>query len=128
MIILEGPDGGGKTTLSKMLNAIYGFQVRKRDDQSAFLWSISEMSDWTKPYISLRVYDRFPLIGEYIYGPVWRGGGEPEFLNIDEVRERFLQDTLIIYCRPNIKTILRNCSITDQTRPKAKDPDIHEKI
>lgn len=128
VIILEGPDGGGKTILGRRLSAHFQYPVLKRDKQDPFLWAISEMSAWSeKP---LRIYDRFPLIGEYIYGPVWRQKIHPSF-DGDEVYpvlERFYRDTLIIYCRPPRQQILINCASFPQSQPQAKDPTLHVRI
>lgn len=116
MIILEGPDGGGKTTLAAQLADIHRIEVRKRDHQDAYLWAMAEMTGWEKD--SLMVYDRFPLIGEYIYGPIRRGLLAVEFgafrRSTAMLLNRFLQDSLIIYCRPPLSTISDNVMKTGQ--------------
>jgi Cdc6-like AAA superfamily ATPase len=116
VIILEGPDGSGKTTLSRKLSEIHNIPVMKRDQQDAFLWTMAEMSSWA--LVGLRIYDRFPLVGEYIYGPIRRGHVAPEFEMTYPptvaMHTRFLQDCLIVYCRPPIETILGNVRETAQ--------------
>lgn len=116
MIILEGPDGSGKTTLGRRLSELHGIPMVKRDKQDAYLWSMSELSSWSLS--GLRIYDRFALVSEYIYGPLRRKGIQPEFelgyQPTEEMMERFIQDSLIIYCRPPTQTIVRNVKETAQ--------------
>jgi adenylate kinase family enzyme len=118
VIILEGPDGSGKTTLGRRLSQIHGFPLVKREKQDAYLWVISELSSWSLS--GLKIYDRFALVSEYIYGPLRRDGVQPEFdlkfPPTEEMMERFLQDALIIYCRPSVDTIIRN--VKETTQPK----------
>lgn len=116
MIILEGPDGSGKTTLGRRLSALHGIPLVKREKQDAYLWCMSELSSWSLS--GLKIYDRFALVSEYIYGPLRRGAKAVEF-ELDypptaEMMERFVRDALIIYCRPPATVIMRNVRETSQ--------------
>jgi hypothetical protein len=80
-IVVEGPDGSGKTTL---INELLTRMPEAWDLHPRFTHStngphpnlaqlvrddMSELSLRVKPWI----YDRHPLVGEYIYGPACRG-------------------------------------------------------
>jgi adenylate kinase family enzyme len=116
VIILEGPDGAGKTTLAASLSAIHKIETRRRIHQDPYLWALAEMTGWERD--ALCVYDRFPLVGEYIYGPIRRRNISTEFaldnLATTLLLNRLMQDTLIIYCRPPIQVILDNVATTGQ--------------
>lgn len=116
MIILEGPDGSGKTTLGRRLSELHGIPLIKRDKQDAYLWCMSELSCWSLS--GLRIYDRFALVSEYIYGPLRRGEKAVEFelgyRPTAEMMERFVRDALIIYCRPPANVIIQNVMETSQ--------------
>lgn len=80
--IVEGPDGSGKTSLVKELSHLYHTSPRPRHtnstagpQQGLWNWIVAERSLWlaTNQVITARIYDRHPLIGEYIYGPILRG-------------------------------------------------------
>jgi uracil-DNA glycosylase len=75
VIILEGPDGGGKTTLANHLHDRYGYQVRKTNQPAAgedlfhsYTSSLLEALRCWRP----TVFDRHYL-GECVYGPIMRG-------------------------------------------------------
>lgn len=113
MIMVEGPDGAGKTTLVNQLVEKYDFLPVKRDmtsGVSAYQWMIDELQTWEKGKI-IRIYDRFPLIGEKIHGPILRGKMEPAFNERESMKlllMRVTLDSLIIYCRPPLGNILAN--------------------
>lgn len=111
MLIVEGPDGAGKTTLIKQLRREYDFMLvvssgpmrtRQRFIASLMLFSYFERSYPTKPVAMLPipiVCDRHPAISEPIYGSLFR---QP-YIFEDEVT--LLPSTSIIYCRPPVETI-----------------------
>jgi len=88
MIIVEGPDGAGKTRLVQKLEQYFGVEhqprpVTSKDGPVVDLveWVEKDLSSQTLAmnsgipgtYEWLRVYDRYPLISEPIYGPLIRG-------------------------------------------------------
>lgn len=115
MIAIEGPDGAGKTVLAKTLSISLGIPRIKREKQDPFVWTLSEMTSWNSTR-GMRIYDRFPLISEYIYGPIRRGHVSEDFERVrtSELLDRFYADALIIYCRPPYETIVHNVEHTPQ--------------
>ena len=79
---------------------------------------MSELSSWTLS--ALKIYDRFALVSEYIYGPLRRQRIQAEFelgyQPTEEMMERFIQDSLIIYCRPPAERIAINVRRTAQPK------------
>lgn len=111
IIIVEGMDGTGKTTLVLQLAHQFGVKPKKfvgslgpSDDYRIVLVNrtrleITELEE-TGGTIK-RLYDRFPLISEAIYGTILRGRNCFGGLYYP-LRSRLLAlKTVIIYCRPD---------------------------
>lgn len=108
MVIVEGPDGGGKTTLVTRLVEELGVQVMPRACTSdngpiAELWQWVD-SDMARPAHDRGLYDRHPLISEPIYGPLIRGYLPERFSDVEWLSNRLsmlrLKRPLIIFCLP----------------------------
>ena len=121
VIIVEGMDGTGKTTLVQQLAHRLEVKPRKfvgslgpSDDYGLVLVNrtISEIteleitSSGRRPV--KRLYDRFPLISEAVYGPILRGHNCFGGLYYPLRRRLLALKTVIIYCRPNRKVIQAN--------------------
>lgn len=116
MILIEGPDNSGKTTLLNKLKKDLKLREYKRPHgapktpedllRRAILVSFKEAN---KNYIM----DRHPLIGEVIYGSILRGENKWDYLK-DEYKvlnELFLDHInkgklFLIYCRPPTEVVL----------------------
>ena len=116
MIIVEGPDGGGKTTLIGQLEERYGLKREPRAVSSDVksLVPIGEYVDaeLTKGF-GWRLYDRFALISSPFYmftgpdrtfrdemtDPLWLEMAWRKFLAIDPV---------IIICLPKLEVVKAN--------------------
>lgn len=115
MIILEGPDGGGKTTLLKRLSEFYpSIPVHARASEGVdgpvkdlYEWAHDDVSTWFGQ--GLHFYDRHPLISEYIYGPLVRGGMDDRF-HTTELRRRLARRALVIVCLPPLAVVRRAVS------------------
>lgn len=75
VIILEGPDGGGKTTLANYLHDTYGYRIHKfnqpRPGEDLFTTYTQALLDAVQGWQPV-VFDRHYL-GESVYGPIMRG-------------------------------------------------------
>lgn len=99
-IIVEGPDGGGKTTLVKYLAEAFDFKIvvnEKGPDQNLEWW-------WPETLFmnenKVPIHDRF-FYSELVYGPIIRGRlAVPDHL-INSVRSHLQKDALLIYARPD---------------------------
>lgn len=105
MIILEGPDNAGKTTLGKHLVAELGLELIHGGDAPKDLaecWTrIDKIMDHPNPAI----FDRVIQISEQIYGNVFRN---TTFFDCHKEISRLRRKhyPLIIYCRPDISKLL----------------------
>lgn len=104
MIILEGPDNSGKTTLGTQLNKKLGWDYehsgRLKRPMSSIAHSTIQLRN--RPVIQDRVY----AISEYVYS---RALGRPSDLDLKDVMTDFMsRDYLVIYCRPPTHVIKDN--------------------
>lgn len=108
MIIIEGPDGAGKTTLINLLSKDLDIPVAPRvvtKDMEAMV----DLQEWVEDFLSLGkdrdtcLYDRHRLISEPIYGSlhgrVESGFDKPQ--KLEEWWSRFCDMApLVIFCIP----------------------------
>lgn len=116
MIIVEGPDGAGKTTFVTRLSESLKLPVAPKvvdSDTNAMVdlvkWVEINLSDGLKPVI----FDRHRLISEPIYGPLLRAEGmHPGFNNLHWLRERQGElrrmKPLTIFCLPPLEVVQGN--------------------
>lgn len=135
-VIVEGPDGAGKSTVVKYLSTITDTPVARRisdsitgvkgKDLARYVdGDLGNWANYTSPDPALnwtayssfnsptpsRIYDRYPLISEPIYGLHVRKAPQPAFLT-DWYRnawQKFLAfDPLIIWCLPPYDEVAKN--------------------
>lgn len=121
MLILEGPDGGGKTTLldkivasglcnhyggaSEVIHSPGPLRVGLYD------WAIGKLAsahDYT-------IFDRFPYFSESVYGPALRKMSlmtPTQFISLGEWLRK--KEPLVIYCRPPLEVILESSRVEEQ--------------
>lgn len=116
MIIVEGPDGAGKTTLVKELSAHFNIPIEPRvvsKDAEAMV----DLKMWTERNVhrgfQYSIFDRHRLISEPIYGAVLRrrfepGFDDPQWLYLMYYQLYMLCRPVIIYCLPPYKTVRAN--------------------
>jgi len=127
IIIVEGMDGTGKTTLVQQLAHHLDMEPKKfvkssgpDEDYKLTLFDntlseIQELEIASAEGKSIkRLYDRFPLISEVVYGPILRGHHCFEGLHYPLRRRLLALKTVIIYCRPDRDVIQTNIQQTPQ--------------
>lgn len=115
MLIVEGPDGAGKTTLVTHLCDELGVEVRVRSSTSEH-GPVDDLWEWVKADMASDphwgIYDRHPLISETIYGPILRGevrlGGEDPNELVEMWHQFHALKPYIIYCLPQLATVRVN--------------------
>lgn len=115
-IIIEGPDNSGKSTLAKSLSEILTCPVVHSERPNKG-WGVNQTL--LHSYRQLRpkraILDRVYAISEYVYGNVVRNGSALGEFHKEALLDLYQRPHLIIYCRPDIRTILDN-----QGRPQMK--------
>ncbi len=116
MLIVEGPDGSGKSTLVRYLRDRIGWPVASRvvdKDTNAMV----DITEWTKENLAKgfhpMIYDRHRLISELVYGPIMRRSSEfPEFYNdrwlIPAVSDFWDAEPWVIMCLPPLSQVISN--------------------
>lgn len=109
MVIVEGPDGSGKSTLVAQLAHDLSLEVQPRACSSEDGIDMATLRDWvdydmSRPIHTSMLYDRHPLISEPIYGPILRGrmadGFNDPFWLMRRLIELDGKEPRIIYCLP----------------------------
>jgi hypothetical protein len=123
IIVVEGPDGAGKTTLINKLVEMTGLPVAPRvvsKDAEAMVdlqaWVEDNVTQGFQPVI----FDRHRLFSEPIYGPILRESFEPGFDNLcwfNEMLTKFYEcKPVMIYCLPPFETVRRNTQADPDNR------------
>jgi hypothetical protein len=125
MIIVEGPDGTGKSTLIAKLSEDLDIPKHERavrdrlgpsdlQGQSLWQWAYHDVTTW--PSQALAIYDRHPLVSEYIYGPVIRGASAPGFNQptAQGLRRKMEQQCLLVLCIPPHEVYIANLKLEEQ--------------
>lgn len=109
LIILEGADGSGKTSLANRIRKdidTYCLFLRSNGpphslqqlaDAIGLLQSLKE-----HPRLSV-ITDRNPILSEYVYGPILRARCM-HGLTLDQMA-KWVKGSLLIYCRPNYQAL-----------------------
>lgn len=73
LIVIEGLDNTGKTTLSNFISETFKFEYlhsnrkKTKTEMLEYVYDLSEISNSRNI-----VMDRFPLVSEFVYGPIVR--------------------------------------------------------
>ena len=120
MILVEGCDNSGKTTLARQLASdLELLYLNNRSKHKSF----ADLDKDTYNFVQLAgvfstIHDRFAPISEAVYGKVLRKASwhvPEEFVQLYDYVAR--ANPLVIYCRPSIKTI---CQWKEEQMPGVK--------
>lgn len=115
MLIVEGPDGAGKSMLCLALSKTLGWGMAKRVVAKDTTTKIS-LKQWTEENVARgfhpTIFDRHRLISEPIYGSLMRdhatdGFDEPAWLST-MMHSFYNMKPIIIYCMPSLATVKAN--------------------
>lgn len=116
-IVLEGMDGSGKSGMVTRISEALKIPIHARAATSgASGGPIRNLYEWvTDDVTSLRwqpfsVYDRHPLVSEYIYGPITRQHVDQRFFTAHcaKLLEQFAHRVLVIFCDPGPDEVFKN--------------------
>ncbi|MDE2098834.1 MAG: hypothetical protein KGL39_16395 [Patescibacteria group bacterium] len=108
MIIVEGMDNTGKTSLTQYLGHRYGLPVIHSEGPRGVIESFK----WVESAMNLHknniIYDRFPLVSEEVYGVVLRNYSVFDNPPGEELRHRLVgAKPILIFCRPPLDVMGR---------------------
>ena len=131
IIVVEGPDGAGKTTLIHHLTKDLGMERARRFSTSTGgpLDNIYELTviDLNKPQQG-KIYDRHPAISNAIYDRALDRPMDERFLSVNyqHLRAQFFARARLVLCMPPTKVIRRNLKVERQL--PGVDENINEVI
>ncbi|MFN9301361.1 MAG: hypothetical protein ACK6DA_01190 [Candidatus Kapaibacterium sp.] len=101
MIILEGPDGAGKSTLGRILENELGLKVFHPGGAPDFVQFTEYCNRCNEMLRENYVCDRVSQISEYVYGPITNGRTMVSTRDVEDYLD-FLRaelGVLVIYCK-----------------------------
>lgn len=108
-IIIEGPDNAGKSRLAEQLSEGLGLPVvhsvrprRGWTPENALYHSTCQL----RPQMA--ILDRVYAVSEYVYGRIIRGETALKHRHSEALLDFYCRPYLVIYCRPDMDTILNN--------------------
>lgn len=115
MIIVEGPDGAGKSTLVKLLSEKLNLPVAAKV-VSSDTQPMTDLVAWTESNVAAgfqrTIFDRHRLISEPIYACFRDGDPTASFMDLGWLAEQmwhFYQvKPILIYCLPRLQTVVAN--------------------
>lgn len=127
MIVVEGPDGAGKTSLVRKLTVEFNLPAHARASDSV-QGPVVDLFDWahrdvvTMPDQELSVYDRHPLISEYVYGPICRSRLPSGFVTTTAhaLVRMMAPRVLVVLCRPSTERLITSVD-ADRDMPGVRE-------
>lgn len=131
MIVIEGPDGAGKSTLIRSLqlaNPTLKLAPRACTSLAGPL-SGDNLISWLREYGSVDgyIYDRHPCISGPVYDAVYADPPEERtWLQIQGAFYKLLENARVVYCRPPRREIIR--AVNESAQMDGVDRNIHRII
>lgn len=124
IIICEGTDGTGKTTLAQSIADNYGYHYHwfgKPDKGEAFV-------TYLKEYFNLMDYTNVVMdrahFSEDVYGPLFRDGSEFTDMQREKLEAMLGSSVVVVLCTLPDKVIKGNLAKTPEDLHHDKEPDI----
>lgn len=135
MLIVEGPDGSGKSTLVRRLSKDLGLPVAPRIVGSDTIAKF-DLAAWTEQNVAKgfqrMLFDRHRLISEPIYGPILRGRQQTKFMDLGWMADMtwafYGANPIILYCLPQLSTVWANVQRHDTDNSVVRSVKITEAL
>lgn len=117
IIIIEGPDGSGKTTLANYLSKTTGYPIKHRSKPNTPEEKAAMMQSYIDDIRSNDniIWDRC-FYSEMVYGPVMR---DQSYISLEQMwqleKELLDQGVLVIYCTDDTLTLWERCTARGET-------------
>lgn len=128
MIVLEGMDGSGKTSLARRLSDDLQLPIHERASTSIGgpvpnIWQWVMRDVLTIHTQQPAIYDRHPLISQVIYGPIIRQKLEPEFTDPEAraIYRKWARNVFVVFCDPGDEAMSRSLSRDPNQMPGVLD-------
>jgi hypothetical protein len=134
VIIVEGPDGAGKTTLigrlCQDLDLVKRSKfVKSNGDGSGTndLFGDAYVDVCNQPDMGMMIYDRHPLISEYVYGPIVRGKLPEDFTTpqAHATLRLMAKQVMIVWCLPPLSVVKANVIDFSPEAPEQMEGVMH---
>lgn len=133
-IVVEGPDGAGKSTLVKALQRVFPELELRSKVVNKDMNPLVDLKSWVEAdntqFVNserYQLYDRHRLISELIYGPLFRPRAmAPGFIDNEWLAKQVInfygRQPVIIYCLPPYTEVITNIS------PDRDNLSVHKNI